>query len=75
MAAYFPPEASDNQQNEMKTFLSSFSKFYPCHYCADHLQEYISEHPPVVRNNQELSQWMCEMHNDVNERLGAIRTS
>ena len=72
MAAYYPSHPSRTQQNDMNSFLSLFSKFYPCGYCADHLKEYINEHPPVVSNNQDLSQWMCQVHNEVNERLGTL---
>lgn len=30
----------------------------------------LKSHPPKVENREEFSHWMCEMHNEVNERLG-----
>jgi FAD-linked sulfhydryl oxidase len=34
MAAYYPDQPSSTQQNEMKGFISLFSKFFPCDVCA-----------------------------------------
>lgn len=30
----------------------------------------ISKNPPAVSNQKDLSQWMCDMHNIVNKKLG-----
>jgi len=70
MAAYYPDEPSKTQQTEMSTFLDGFSKFYPCHYCADHLQGEMKTRPPVVQSRTILSRWFCDIHNEVNQRLG-----
>lgn len=30
----------------------------------------LAANPPVTNNNTQLSQWLCEMHNQVNKKLG-----
>jgi len=70
MAAYYPDHPSNQEQRLMRSFLSSFSRFYPCGHCAEHLQEEIKKWPPRVESRQQLGMWMCEMHNKVNKMLG-----
>ncbi|KAJ1561532.1 hypothetical protein HK096_004352 [Nowakowskiella sp. JEL0078] len=70
MAAYYPSSPSQTQQTQMQQFLSTFSQFYPCGYCASHLQNEMEKNKPRVENNKNLSLWMCEVHNEVNEKLG-----
>ncbi|KAF9289156.1 hypothetical protein BGZ68_009939 [Mortierella alpina] len=70
MAAYYPEKPSAMEQTTMKSLLSSFSQFYPCGPCAEHLREEMKVDPPKVESRKELAWWMCGMHNKVNEILG-----
>ncbi|KAK3825491.1 MAG: ERV/ALR sulfhydryl oxidase domain-containing protein [Benniella sp.] len=70
MAAYYPDRPSVQEQSTMKSLLTSFSQFYPCGHCAEHLREEMKVDPPKVESRKELSWWMCGMHNKVNEMLG-----
>lgn len=70
MAAYWSETPSIKEQSAMRNFVSTFSKTYPCEDCAYALREWMREHPPKTRNNFELATWLCEAHNEVNERLG-----
>eukprot|EP00052_Salpingoeca_macrocollata_P006217 m.52242 g.52242 ORF g.52242 m.52242 type:complete len:178 (-) comp15310_c0_seq3:118-651(-) len=70
MAAYFPETPSAQQQDKMKSFMATFAEFYPCRMCGEHLTKYMRKSPVDARSNAELSLWMCNMHNEVNERLG-----
>jgi FAD-linked sulfhydryl oxidase len=54
----------------MRSLIQSVSQLYPCGWCAEHLSGYIQREPPKVQSRTEISQWMCEMHNEVNDRLG-----
>lgn len=54
----------------MGAFIDGLSRFYPCWYCAEHLQKEVKVHPPKLGSNVELSEWFCQVHNEVNTRLG-----
>jgi hypothetical protein len=50
--------------------MASLGELYPCSECARHLRTELAKRPPRVGSRQELSNWMCALHNRVNERLG-----
>ena len=70
MAAYYPREPKEEDQQSMKEFIHSFSKHFPCPECRTDFQEEIVKSPPDVSNRLGLSKWMCEQHNIVNRKLG-----
>lgn len=72
MAANFPKNPTPTQQNDMSSFLYNFSKFYPCWSCAEDLRIWMAKdgNSPRVDSRESLCEWICEAHNDVNERLG-----
>ncbi|KAF9974653.1 hypothetical protein BGZ73_001876 [Actinomortierella ambigua] len=70
MAAYYPEKPNEFEQTTMKSLLSSFSHFYPCGHCAEHLRDEMKKDPPKVGSRMELAWWMCGMHNKVNVMLG-----
>jgi FAD-linked sulfhydryl oxidase len=70
MAAYYPDEPSAAKRIQMTEFLERFGVFYPCEHCAVHFRAHMTAHPPDTSSAASLSQWMCEAHNEVNERQG-----
>ncbi|KAG6801374.1 FAD-linked sulfhydryl oxidase ALR [Apis mellifera caucasica] len=70
MAAYYPNNPSEEQKSDMKQFFHIFSKFYPCNVCAEDLQEQLKHSPPETNSQEQLSQWLCKIHNEVNRKLG-----
>jgi FAD-linked sulfhydryl oxidase len=70
MAAYYPAKPSDEEKESMRGFIDGLSKFYPCGYCAEHLQQDMKSTPPAVDSNTSLSKWFCDIHNNVNARQG-----
>ena len=70
IAAYYPDKPSAEKKDAILQFYNSFSKLYPCTYCADELKEDLKIHKIRNENRISLSIWTCEMHNRVNERLG-----
>ncbi|GAA5982410.1 hypothetical protein JCM5350_000400 [Sporobolomyces pararoseus] len=71
-ASYFPPTPTIHQQSSMLSLLRSLPTLYPCGNCADHLGEYMKLNPPeeAVKTRNGVEKWMCQAHNEVNERLG-----
>lgn len=70
MAAYYPEKPTSEKQKATKQFINSLGEVYPCTYCAKDWQDEIKEKPPRVDSRHEFSQWACEIHNVVNEKLG-----
>ncbi|KAI5721458.1 FAD-linked sulfhydryl oxidase ALR-like [Diaphorina citri] len=70
VAAYYPDKPSSDQQKDMSTFFTLLSKFYPCEVCATDLAEQLKVRPPATSSQSSLSQWLCWLHNGVNEKLG-----
>ncbi|XP_052783686.1 FAD-linked sulfhydryl oxidase ALR-like isoform X2 [Mya arenaria] len=70
MAAYYPNQPSSEQQTDMKDMMYLFGKFYPCDFCAKDFRKSIKKDSPDTKSQQAFSQWMCRMHNEVNEKLG-----
>ena len=70
MAAFYPANPTREQQDEMREFMRLMMKLYPCGYCADTTTQEMSFNPPRTGSRAELSQWLCEIHNEVNDRMG-----
>ena len=71
-AAYYPERPNPLQKRHMHSLLSSLPTLYPCSHCASHLGECMKRNPPDVSGREALSRWLCERHNEVNERLGKV---
>ncbi|TPX31482.1 hypothetical protein SmJEL517_g05186 [Synchytrium microbalum] len=70
MAAYYPDSPSQEHRGRTISFLNSFSHLYPCDHCAQHLRKEMEVRPPDVSGRVGLSNWLCVVHNKVNEVLG-----
>lgn len=70
MAAQYPKQASETEQTEMKSFLGIFSKVYPCWFCAEDFQAWMKKNEPKVGGRDEFGDWLCQAHNEVNQKLG-----
>ncbi|KAF7308288.1 Sulfhydryl oxidase [Mycena chlorophos] len=65
-----PHESDSNQRAQMLALIGSLPALYPCSHCAEDFGERVKENPPDVSGRAGLSQWFCERHNEVNEKLG-----
>uniref|UniRef100_T1E7H3 Sulfhydryl oxidase n=1 Tax=Anopheles aquasalis TaxID=42839 RepID=T1E7H3_ANOAQ len=70
IAAYYPTTPTEAEERNVRTFFTSFSKLYPCEYCAKDFQQELKEMPPETKSQHALSQWLCRIHNRVNVKLG-----
>ncbi|KAH7908989.1 ERV/ALR sulfhydryl oxidase domain-containing protein [Hygrophoropsis aurantiaca] len=69
-AAYYPERPTPHQRANMLNLLHALPVLYPCSHCASDFGEKIKQHPPDVSGQRPLSRWLCERHNEVNEKLG-----
>ena len=70
LAAYYPIQPSPAQQSDMRRLMVLMMSQYPCLYCRDRSMEEVERNAPRVTSRSALSEWVCELHNEVNERLG-----
>lgn len=72
-AAYYPEKPTPTQRANMLSLIRALPMLYPCSHCATDFDERVKAHPPDVSGRLGLSRWLCERHNDVNEKLGKDR--
>ena len=69
-AAYYPDKPSASQRTRMLGLLFALPVLYPCSWCAMDFGEHMKVNPPDVSSRTALSRWLCERHNEVNQKLG-----
>ena len=69
IAAHYPDDPSQEWVEKHSRFFKSFSKVYPCKSCGRHFAEMIKEEHPKLENRENISVWVCEIHNKVNRML------
>ena len=72
-AAYYPEKPTPAQRVNMLSLIRALPMLYPCTHCATDFDERVKEHPPDVSGRVGLSRWLCERHNEVNEKLGKTK--
>jgi len=75
LASQFPDEPSNAEKTHAKNLMNAIGALYPCKECAEHFRSVLKKRKPVVDDSVQFQRWMCEVHNDVNERLGKERFS
>lgn len=66
----YPKRPNPTRQKEMRDFIHSFGKVLPCRLCRKNFAKYIQEHPVQVGTRIQLRNWIIDLHNSVNKRLG-----
>jgi hypothetical protein len=65
--------ASKEEQDAARKLFESLQLMLPCKDCCNHYCNAIKERPlshKVLKNRENLSRWLVDLHNDVNVRLG-----
>ena len=50
--------------------METLAEFYPCTWCASDFQESIQKSPVRATSRNDLCLWLCDQHNQVNQKLG-----
>ena len=70
VAAHFPDNPSSLHKVQVRRFFYALGDLYPCTFCKEDFKEDVKRNPPNVLSREALSVWVCERHNEVNEKLG-----
>ena len=70
LAAYYPAHPSGEEQRAALGLVHALRHLFPCTHCRAQLQIDLERLPPQVGSRRELSLWVCQQHNLVNELLG-----
>ena len=71
----YPEAPTYAERRDMLAFLTSVGYVLPCKKCRAHYTAYVNTHlrspdSPALQNRDTLSRFLCDLHNDVNRRLG-----
>ena len=70
LAAQYPEDPTRQQARDARDLVSIMTRAYPCAECAAHFEEVVRRVPPDVSSGAAFRRWTCEVHNEVNLRLG-----
>ncbi|CAK7235415.1 Flavin-linked sulfhydryl oxidase of the mitochondrial IMS [Sporothrix eucalyptigena] len=70
IAAQYPTQPTLGQQADVRGFIGSLSRLYPCWVCAEDFQKFLAKSPVLATSRDEFGRWLCAAHNEVNEKLG-----
>lgn len=70
VTAAYPEKPTLNEQASAMSFVKNFGKLYPCSWCGEDFQRYMERNQVRVGSRDEFGRWMCEAHNEVNQKLG-----
>jgi hypothetical protein len=69
----YPNEPNDNQKQNYKKFFENFYQVIPCAICSNNYKKHLEELPitdEIMKNRQNLSKWVIDIHNIVNKEQG-----
>lgn len=69
LAATYPQFPTEEDKNAVRMLMASLGQLFPCKLCRRHLQGNLASPevgPVAVNSREDLSIWMCKLHNTVN---------
>ncbi len=69
----YPDTPTEEQSQNMLTFLTSLGTIMPCKYCRASFKAFLTHMPltpHVLSSHSTLNHWVWELHNKVNQKLG-----
>jgi len=70
IAAYFPDQPTPQEKAAALGVIEGLRLLFPCSHCRAQLSVDLEKLPPEAGSRAELSRWVCQQHNLVNEALG-----
>ncbi|CAH1731263.1 FAD-linked sulfhydryl oxidase ALR-like [Aphis gossypii] len=70
IVANYPDEPSPQRQEDINQFFDLIGRLYPCQACGRDFTHLLSQRPPETDSQNTLSEWLCSIHNDVNQKIG-----
>eukprot|EP00698_Gefionella_okellyi_P024852 TRINITY_DN8883_c0_g1_i1.p1 TRINITY_DN8883_c0_g1~~TRINITY_DN8883_c0_g1_i1.p1 ORF type:complete len:165 (+),score=19.42 TRINITY_DN8883_c0_g1_i1:98-592(+) len=70
IVANFPEEPDHIVKQSARNFFMALPDIFPCKTCAAELKEMLKVSPPILDTRADAVLWLCEIHNQVNTRLG-----
>lgn len=71
MAHHFPTQPSIQEQQACENFVSGIPTMLPCNMCGQHfrqfVQKYTADNGSMCVNQEQLSDFFCKAHNNVNQ--------
>ncbi|CAD8083457.1 unnamed protein product [Paramecium sonneborni] len=69
ISATLPVDFDEEFAFKINVFLNLFGQFYPCKECAGHFLDMITTSPYQGNSRVDFMQYLCMLHNKVNQRL------
>ena len=66
----FPQHPTDIDKQRVCDYFELKSHFIPCQTCGEHFRQILQNYPVRCNSGLELSQWVVDAHNMVNQRCG-----
>lgn len=70
LAANYPDHPSRTDKVQFKQTFSRLIEWFPFDECRNDAKRWIKQNPPRVNSRKELFDYVCELHNHVNQKLG-----
>lgn len=67
---FYIREYNQHTCRAISNFFMDVAITHPCNVCADHFEKYQKDSPWVGRGLADLVVWLCNLHNNLNTRLG-----
>ena len=69
MSVKYPLQPTQKDKDRMRAFLQYFAEQYPCSECSSHFVYYLEQNPPLLECRDDISRYLCQLHNEVNKFL------
>ena len=75
IALQYPELPTDDDKKQYYIFFNSLKDVLPCPNCRIHYSEHLDKFPIQLESRKELSEWLIDIHNEVNTMTGKRKHS